>query len=94
MLEALARGLPEARVDLLIRAEEQAPLLEDFPNVGRVYCLPRRLPALFGLRRRLRRRRYDLAVDPCTNSTNGRLGLALSGRANGWASPAPISGCV
>ncbi|WP_123630615.1 glycosyltransferase family 9 protein [Salinisphaera orenii] len=79
MLRTLAASLPTASIDVLIRDPRQKPLLESLPGIGRVWVQPRGLGALIGLIRRLRRERYDLAIDPTGNSSSNRTAVALSG---------------
>ncbi|WP_348761686.1 glycosyltransferase family 9 protein [uncultured Salinisphaera sp.] len=79
MLRSLSASLPEARIDLVIQSPAQIPLLQSLPGVGQVYIQKNGLFSLFGLLRRIRRERYDLAIDPTGNSASNRLGMALSG---------------
>lgn len=78
MLRSLAASLPMATIDVVIQDPRQRPLLEGMPGVGQVWVQEKSLGAMFGLLRRLRARRYDLAIDPSGNSTSNRIALALS----------------
>ncbi|WP_423822589.1 glycosyltransferase family 9 protein [Salinisphaera sp. SPP-AMP-43] len=77
MLRSLAATLPEARIDVVIQSQAQQKLLQTLPGVDRVWIQE---PNLFGtlrLLRRLRRRRYDLTIDPTGNSASNRIAVAL-----------------
>lgn len=81
LLRSLAATYPHAAIDLLIRGAANAPLLASLPGVRRVYVFPEGVAMLWRapiLIRRLRRNRYDLAVDPSTQSSNDRSAQALS----------------
>lgn len=78
MLRSLAASLPAATIDVLIQDARQKPLLEGLPGIGQVWVQEKSLRATFGLLRRLRSVRYDLAIDPSGNSTSNRLALALA----------------
>ncbi len=63
MLEALRKGLPGARIELLVK-DRYAALFEESPFVDR--CIPMRrgdLRELFELRAELARERYDTIID-------------------------------
>lgn len=79
LLRTLAASLPTASIDVLIQDARQKPLLETLPGIGTVWVQGRSLPAMLRLMRRLRARRYDLAIDPTGNSSSNRLAVALSG---------------
>lgn len=90
LLEALREDLPLAGLSVLA-SEANAPVLEGFPGIERVYALPRsgRAAALAGLQRR----GFDLVIDPSWEygmdwpllarrlGGRWRLGLDWSGRA-------------
>jgi heptosyltransferase III len=82
LLRSLARSLPQCRIDLLISGPH-AELFRSMPGIEHVERLRtgRRtgLLPLAALLRRLRARRYDLAIDPCLSSTSGRLAVSLCG---------------
>ncbi len=79
MLRTLASGLPGAAIDVLIRDPRHRPLLENLPGVRRVWVQPRSPAAMLGLLHDLRRRRFDLAIDPSGNSASNRLGVLVCG---------------
>lgn len=79
MLQALHRGFPQARIDVLIRDPQQAALLENLPGIGRVHVQSGSLRHDIALAWRLRLRRYDLAIDPCRNSTGNRIAMLVVG---------------
>src|SRR5699024_1725516 len=77
MLRALHTGLPEASIDVLIRDAGQVPLLDNLPGIGTVYVQPASAGQWPALARVLRRRHYDLASDPSSNSAGNRAAVAL-----------------
>lgn len=79
LLRSLAATYPDACIDVLLRDPAHVALLENLPGVSRVMPLPTRLRRLPGFVRALRRRRYDLAVDPNIQSSGNRIAVALSG---------------
>lgn len=79
MLRALHGGFPQARIDVLIRDGRQAPLLENMPGINSVYVQPATAKQFPALARTLRRRHYDLAIDPSGNSTGNRVAMVLTG---------------
>ncbi len=79
MLRTLASGLPDAAIEVLVRDPRHRPLLESLPGVRRVWVQPRSTAAMLGLLRALRRRRFDLAIDPCGNSASNRIGVLVCG---------------
>jgi ADP-heptose:LPS heptosyltransferase len=83
LLRSLAQSLPDAEIDVLTGAGAAARVLQGFRFVRRIEAA-----GLNGLRagaelarlvRRLRARRYDLAIDPCLGSRTNRIALALCG---------------
>lgn len=89
LLRSLAATYPDAGIDVLLREPVHAGLLAGMPGVRRVHVLPRGPARLPGFLRRLRRRRYDLAIDPNVHSTGNRIALALCGARHrlGFAGP-------
>lgn len=81
LIVELARTLPEAKVDVVVGGSDGEEVFRNFANVGQVVCLPRHMAKhpVFLVRTllRLRRRHYDLAIDPCDGSQSGRLLLAI-----------------
>ncbi len=76
LIAELQVRFPGAQVDLIVGGEQGEPLFARFPNVGMVYSLPRhafRHPfRTLGVLRRIRRERYDLAIDPDLSSQSSR----------------------
>jgi heptosyltransferase III len=62
LLDALARHRPGWQLDLLL-GRDNLRVLDNHPGLSRRWCYDRRLPGAARLVRRLRRERYDLAVD-------------------------------
>lgn len=77
LLRSLAATYPEAEIDVLLREPAHVPLLSNMPGVQRVHVLPERLFRIPGFIRSLRRRHYDLAIDPNIQSTGNRIALGL-----------------
>jgi heptosyltransferase III len=76
LIAELQTRYPGAQVDLVVGGDQGPPLFSRFPNVGTVYRLPRhafRHPfRTLGVLRKLRRERYDLAIDPDQSSQSSR----------------------
>ncbi|MDA3919660.1 MAG: hypothetical protein PF501_03085 [Salinisphaera sp.] len=79
MLRSLAATLPAARIDVVIQDRAQIKLLESLPGIGRVWIQDTTVFGILRLLRAVRRERYDLAIDPASNSASNRLALALAG---------------
>lgn len=81
LLAELERVFPGAEVDVLIAGNSAGELLEFFPSVRHVHGLPHHMvrhPATtVAMITRLRRTRYDLAVDTSVNSHSSRLVLEV-----------------
>lgn len=77
LLAELAHCYPGAQVDLVVGGKQTKPLFEGFPNVGKVYALPRhalRQPwRLIQVLRQIRQQHYDLAIDPDVGSNSSRV---------------------
>jgi ADP-heptose:LPS heptosyltransferase len=107
LLSELARLLPNAEVDIVLAGDHVAELFQTFPNVGHIWNLSRRMvrhPVVLGRTiAAIRRKRYDLAIDPCEASQSSRflmtvarprqaLGIARGGMPEGrdtWMTLAP-----
>jgi heptosyltransferase III len=76
LIAELQARYPGAQVDLVVGGDQGAALFSRFPNVGRVFSLPRhafRHPfRTFSVLRSIRHERYDLAIDPDLSSQSGR----------------------
>lgn len=79
LLRSLAATWPDAEIDALLRMPVHAGLFAEMPGVRRIHVLPNRPSRLPGFVRSLRRRRYDLAIDPNILSTGNRLAVATCG---------------
>lgn len=81
LIVELARTFPEAKVDVVVGGGAGAEVFLNFANVAQVVCLPRHMAKhpIFLVRTlfHLRRRQYDLAIDPCEASQSGRALLAI-----------------
>lgn len=84
LLTELANVYPGAEVDIVSGCPVADALYGAFPNVSTIYCLPRHVAGhvLASARtwRGMRRKRYDLVIDPDPESQSGRL-LGLSAHA-------------
>ncbi|HEV2606404.1 MAG TPA: glycosyltransferase family 9 protein, partial [Xanthomonadaceae bacterium] len=78
----LERSFPDAKIDLVLGGGAGPAIFQDYPTIGSIACLPRymvRHPLLIaGLAWKLRKARYDLAIDPCDGSQSGRLLLVIA----------------
>jgi heptosyltransferase III len=76
LIAELQARYPGAQVDLVVGGEQGRSLFNRFPNVGTVFNLPRhafRHPfRTLSVLRKIRRERYDLAIDPDLSSQSGR----------------------
>lgn len=83
LLSEIQRLLPNAEVDIVLAGEHVAELFETFPNVKHIYALSRRMVrhpiAVVRTLLKIRRARYDLAIDPCEASQSSRLLVAVAG---------------
>ncbi|MGC8520005.1 MAG: glycosyltransferase family 9 protein, partial [Steroidobacteraceae bacterium] len=77
LVEELQHSLPEAQIEILTACPVAAQIFQEFPAVRRVHALPFR-----GVRHPLnylrtllavRRKRYDVIIDPCPNSWTARF---------------------
>lgn len=84
LLQELAEVYPGAEVDIVCGCPVADALFDTFPNVRAVHRMPRHIAAhLLATARTLhamRRKHYDLVIDPDPQSQSGRL-LALSAHA-------------
>lgn len=84
LLTELADVYPGAEVDIVSGCPVADALFDTFPNVHAVHRMPRHIAshllATAGTLRAMRRKHYDLVIDPDPQSQSGRL-LALSARA-------------
>jgi len=82
LLQRIHELLPRACIDVAASYPQAQELLQSLPGVRNVILFPHKGPGLvgkyFGALRRLRAQRYDLAIDPVPESTNGRIALSIS----------------
>lgn len=79
LLRSLAASFPEAEIDVLMRGRANAVLLAGLPGVRHTFVLHGGLRSALMLIRRLRRRRYDLAVLPVAGSSSDRFAALACG---------------
>ena len=76
------RAFPGAEIDIVTAGEAGSELFCALPNVRHVYGLPRRMVrtpiSTVRTALRIRRARYDLAIDPCEASQSSRFLLVLA----------------
>jgi heptosyltransferase-3 len=93
LITELERAFPGAEIDVLVTGQAAIDVLEGFSSIGRIRLLPRHvarhLVATIRTMVKLRRARYDLAIDPSTDSPSGRLILALASPRHMVAVPDP-----
>jgi heptosyltransferase III len=81
LLQRLREILPHARIDVATSCPQAHELLHTLPGMRAVIAFPHKGPRLasryFAALRQLRAQRYDLAIDPVPESTNGRIALSL-----------------
>ena len=82
LLAELQRVMPDAKVDIVLAGDCGADLFRNFANVRHCYVLSRRMVrnplAIIRTVLRLRRARYDLAIDPCEASQSSRFLVAAA----------------
>lgn len=82
LIERIHELLPHACIDLATAYPQGEDLLGALPGVRRVIRFPYKGAHLvwqyLAAVRRLRRERFDLAIDPAPNSTSGRIALMLA----------------
>jgi len=82
LVAEIQRLFPDADVDIVLAGEHVTELFQAFPNVRHIHNLSRRMVrhpiALVRTAVRLRRARYDLAIDPCETSQSSRLLVAVA----------------
>lgn len=77
ILNALAKQLPHARIDMILGASFTASMIEGMPQMDRVYSFPRSLlrqpVRLFKLIKQLNSNQYDLVLVPSIFSASDRF---------------------
>jgi heptosyltransferase III len=73
--------VPLANIDLAVSHPQAGELFRNFPGVRRVIAFPHKGVGLIvrylAALRRVRAERYDLVIDPVTESTGGRIAITL-----------------
>jgi len=81
LIRHLHELLPQASIDLAIAYAQGPDLLGDMPGVRNIYLFPhktnRMVRRFLGALYRLRKIRYDLAIDPVPESNSGRVVMTL-----------------
>lgn len=81
LLTTLARRFPGAEIDVVTGGAVAAELFGRLPGIGRVFAFPTNSfhepRVVLSTLRALRRRDYDLAIDPMPHSRGGRFILGL-----------------
>lgn len=82
LVAEVQRLFPAAKVDIVLAGDQGADLFRTFPDVRHVYVLHRRMVrhpiAIVRTALQIRRKRYDLAIDPCENSQSSRFLVAIA----------------
>ncbi|HEY2396001.1 MAG TPA: glycosyltransferase family 9 protein [Rudaea sp.] len=82
LIVELGRTFHDAKVDVVVGGCAGPEVFRDFQNIADVVCLPRHMAKhpIYVVRAllKLRRNRYDLAIDPCEASQSARLLLAAA----------------
>ncbi len=82
LLVELQRVMPDAKVDIVLAGECGAELFRTFANIRHCHVLSRRMArnpiAIVRTIMRIRRARYDLAIDPCEASQSSRFLVATA----------------
>lgn len=73
---------PDAEIDIVLAGDRGPELFRSFQNIKHIYSLPRRMikhpVAVARIALQIRKRHYDLAIDPCEISQSSRLVVALA----------------
>lgn len=77
LLRALSASFPGASIDVLVLDPAHGRLLANLPGVREAICVPRSLLRFPPFVLSLRRRRYDLAIDPSVSATSNRIAMTL-----------------
>jgi ADP-heptose:LPS heptosyltransferase len=74
LLNALSKEFPDAKIDVMIGAPFITSLIEEMPNVNRVYSFPRELLKhplkVLKFKKELKENNYDLLVSPSLHSSS------------------------
>jgi lipopolysaccharide heptosyltransferase III len=81
LIRALAKTIPNAKIDLLVGTDHAKNVLQPMPQVNRVYTAPRKLlrspSALLREIRAMNRNRYDAIILPAFGSTTSNAATLL-----------------
>lgn len=77
LIRSLAATYPKAVIDVLALNADHRCLLAGLPNVREVIHVSRKPVKLLAFILRLRRRYYDLAIDPSINAVSNRICISL-----------------
>lgn len=82
LIADLERVFPDAKVDIVLAGDMGPELFQSFDNVEHIYGLSRRMVrhpiSIMRTALRIRKARYDLAIDPCEASQSNRFLLAVA----------------
>jgi len=74
LLNALSKEFPEAKIDVMIGAPFITPLIEEMPNINKVYSFPREVLKhplkILKFKKELKENKYDLLVSPSLHSSS------------------------
>ena len=77
LIRSLAGAFPEASIHVLVRDPAHGPLLAGLPGVSEIIHVPRTFYGCLALVRQIRKRSYDLAIDPSINAASNRIAISL-----------------
>jgi len=77
LIRSLADAIPEASIHVLVRDPAHGPLLTGLPGVSEIIRVPRTLYGFVDFVRRIRKRSYDLTIDPSINAASNRIAISL-----------------
>lgn len=95
LIAELERAFPGAEIDVLAAGDAVHEVLSNFPSVRHIFTLPhyivRHVIDVLKTIVSLRRSRYDLVIDPSTDSNSNRLLLSWIKPRNSIGIPSPVS---
>ena len=81
LLNALAKEFPHATIDMIVGASFTAPLIENMPQINKVYDFPRKLLKqplkLLKFKKLLNNNKYDLVINPNPKSSSNSFFTAF-----------------
>lgn len=91
LIHEIERVFPAAEIDIVLAGEQGAELFRTFHNVRHIHTLSRRMIRhpleTVLIAARIRRAKYDLAIDPCEGSQSGRWLMTIANATHVIASP-------